>query len=40
MARTAQNFRDRKGRYIKVTVLNKIKLFCNIVISKLEKWLS
>jgi hypothetical protein len=37
MARTTQNFRDRKGRYIKITVLNKIKLFCNTVITKLEK---
>jgi len=39
MARTAQNFRDRKGRYIKVTILNKVKYFCNFFITKIEKWL-
>jgi len=39
MPRTNQTIRDAKGRYIKLTILNKIKYFCNIVILKIEGWL-
>jgi len=39
MARTAQDIRDSKGRYIKVTVLTKIKAFCNRFMLKLDRWL-
>jgi len=39
MARTNQEARDKKGRYIKLTILSKIKLFCNALVLKLEKWL-
>jgi len=38
MARTNQTVRDSKGRYIKLTILNKVKYFCNFFISKIEKW--
>ena len=38
MARTNQTVRDSKGRYIKLTILNKIKYFCNAVMIRLEKW--
>ena len=38
MARTNQTVRDSKGRYIKLTILNKIKYFCNAVMTKIEKW--
>jgi len=39
MARIAQDIRDSKGRYIKVTVLLKIKSLCNRFMLKLERWL-
>jgi len=39
MARTNQKVRDGRGRYIKLTILNKIKYFCNFFITKIEKWL-
>jgi hypothetical protein len=39
MARTNQKVRDSKGRYIKLTVLNKAKSFCGVVAGKLDKWL-
>jgi len=39
MARTNQKVRDSKGRYIKVTLLTKIKSICNRFITKLEGWL-
>jgi len=39
MARTNQKVRDSKGRYIKLTLLNKIKYLCNKFISRLDKWL-
>ena len=38
MARTNQKVRDSKGRYIKLTVLNKFKYFCNYFMTKIEKW--
>jgi len=38
MARTNQKVRDSRGRYIKLTILNKIKYFCNFFITKIEKW--
>ena len=38
MARTNQTIRDAKGRYIKLTMLNKIKYFCNMFMTKIEKW--
>ena len=38
MARTNQTIRDSKGRYIKLTVLNKIKYFCNAFMARIEKW--
>jgi hypothetical protein len=38
MARTNQAVRDSKGRYIKVTMLNKFKYFCNFLSLKIEKW--
>jgi len=38
MARTNQTVRDSRGRYIKLTILNKVKYFCNFFISKIEKW--
>ncbi len=38
MARTNQTVRDSKGRYIKLTMLNKIKYFCNHFSLKIEKW--
>ena len=39
MARTNQKARDSKGRYIKLTILNKVKYMCNIFMTKLDKWL-
>ncbi len=39
MARTNQTIRDSKGRYIKLTILNKVKFFCNMFMTKLDKWL-
>ena len=38
MARTNQTARDSKGSYIKLTVLNKFKYFCNYFSLKIEKW--
>ena len=38
MARTTQNLRDSKGRYIKLTILSKLKLFCNKFMLKVEAW--
>ena len=38
MARTNQKVRDSKGRYIKLTVLNKVKYFCNKFMLKIEQW--
>ena len=38
MARTNQTARDSKGRYIKLTVLNKFKYFCNAMMTRIEKW--
>jgi len=31
--------RDKNGKFARNTILNKIKFFCNRVISKLEQWL-
>jgi hypothetical protein len=39
MARTNQTARNDKGQYIKLTVLTKVKYFCNFFITKIEKWL-
>ena len=39
MARTNQTARDSKGRYIKLTVLNKVKSICNRIMLKLDAWL-
>ncbi len=39
MARTNQAVRDSKGRYIKLNLLNKIKYMCNMMMTKLDKWL-
>ena len=39
MARTNQKVRDSKGRYIKLTLLNKFKYFCNKIMLRLDKWL-
>jgi len=39
MARTTQYMRNGKGQYIKITILNKLKYFCNFFMTKLEKWL-
>jgi len=36
-ARTNQTVRDSKGRYIKLTVLNKFKYFCNFFSLKIEE---
>ncbi len=38
MARTNQKVRDSKGRYIKLSILNKFKYFCNYFSLKIEKW--
>jgi hypothetical protein len=38
MARKTQGMRDSKGRYVKITILNKIRYFCNMMSLKLEKW--
>jgi len=37
--RKGRLIRGRNGQYVKVTVLNKIKYFCNFMITKIEKWL-
>jgi len=39
MARTSQDIRDSKGRYIKITVLIKLKEFCNRLMLTLDRWL-
>ena len=39
MARTNQTVRDSKGRYVKLTILNKIKYFCNMFMSRIERWI-
>jgi len=39
MARTAQDIRDSKGRYIRVTLLKKIKSICNRFLNKIDEWL-
>jgi hypothetical protein len=39
VARTNQTVRDKRGRYIKLTLLNKIKYMCNMFMTKLDKWL-
>jgi len=39
MARTNQKVRDSKERYIKLTMLNKIKAACGVFSAKLDKWL-
>jgi len=38
MARTSQYMRNSKGRYVKLTILNKIKYFCNMFMNRIEKW--
>ena len=38
MARTNQKVRDKHGRYIKLSILNKFKYFCNYFSLKIEKW--
>jgi len=38
MARTNQKVRDSKGRYIKLTLLNKVKYFCNAMMTRIERW--
>ena len=39
MARTDQKTRGRNGRYLKITVLNKVKSVCNRIMLKLDAWL-
>ena len=39
MARTNQAVRDSNGRYIKLTILNKAKYFCNKIMLRLDKWI-
>jgi len=39
MARTDQKVRNNKGQYMKLTILNKLKYFCNFFMTKIEKWL-
>ena len=39
MARTDQKVRNSKGQYVKLTILNKLKYFCNFFMIKIEKWL-
>jgi len=39
MARTDQKTRDSRGRYLKVTAINKVKLMCNRIMLKLDAWL-
>ena len=38
MARISQDKRDSRGRYIKITLLTKLKRFCNFFMIKVEKW--
>jgi len=37
--RTGNIIRGKNGRFLKVTILNKVKFFCNFMITKIEKWL-
>jgi len=37
--RTGKIIRGRNGRFLKVTILNKIKYFCNFFMTKIETWL-
>ena len=39
MARTSQNLRDSKGRYIKLTIMIKIKRLCNKIMVAIEGWI-
>ena len=36
MARTDQKTRGRNGRYLKITVLNKVKSVCNRIMFKID----
>jgi len=38
MARTNQTVRNSKGQYVKLTILNKVKYFCNFFMTKIDKW--
>jgi hypothetical protein len=38
MARTNQTVRNLKGQYVKLTILNKVKYFCNYFMTKIDKW--
>jgi len=39
MARTNQKTRNAKGQYVKLTILNKVKYFCNKFMMRIDKWL-
>ena len=39
MARKDQKTRDKNGRYIKLSALNKAKSVCNRVMFKLDAWI-
>jgi len=39
MARKGLLIRGKDGQYIKETILNKIKFFCNFIMTKIEQWL-
>jgi len=39
MARLTQHMRNSKGRYVKITILNKVKYFCNKLMVKIERWI-
>jgi len=39
MARKSQNLRDKKGRYIKLTVMIKLKRLCNKIMGAIENWI-
>ena len=39
MARIMQHMRNAKGRYVKITVLNKVKYFCNKFMLKIDQWI-
>ena len=38
MARTNQKTRNAKGQYVKLTILNKFKYFCNAMMTRIERW--
>lgn len=40
MARIAQDLRDTKGRYIKLTIALKIKRICNRIMVSIEQWIN